>query len=43
MTLLGEFSLWLALLLSAWAAVLGFSGATSQIARSSVQSASRVP
>ena len=26
MTLLGEFSLWLALLLSAWAAVLGFSG-----------------
>jgi cytochrome c-type biogenesis protein CcmF len=26
MTLLGEFSLWLALLLSAWAVVLGFSG-----------------
>ena len=26
MTLLGEFCLWLALLLSAWALVLGFSG-----------------
>ena len=26
MTLLGEFSLWLALLLSTWAMILGFSG-----------------